>query len=220
MACKEWKNDWVAHVYGEMEPDDARTLTTHLEHCAECAATLAELSASHDILQETSPEVPAPPRVVVLQPRPVWSGPWVFAAGAACSLILFGLGFIAGPRWEQARHAVEQTATRAEVTDPARSTAATLPAANELELRNALSEVQARLARLEEQPKSSTQTASQIRDELDRLEQRVNQERVRDLEHVFDSLTAAEQRTGTWMEQTHDALTLLALRQDPRYSER
>ena len=66
----------------------------------------------------------------------------------------------------------------------------------------------------------SSLTSAQFRTELERLEHRVNQERVDDLEYVVRSLSAAEQRTGTWMEQTQDALTLLALRQDPRYSER
>ena len=55
---------------------------------------------------------------------------------------------------------------------------------------------------------------------LEGLERRVNRERAEDLEYVMRSLTAAEMRTGSWMDQTEDALTMLAMRQDPRFTER
>jgi len=218
MACKEWKNDWVAHLYDEMEPDEERALVAHLEACAECAATMSGLRESHLLLQSSAPEVPAAPRVVVLQPRRVWSGPWVFAAGAAFSLILFGLGFVAGPRWVEATRGADDGTTRVAAADAA--PAETIPATETETLKDALAAMQARLDRLEQQPDPSTLTAAEFRQELERFERRVNQQRAGDLEQVIRSLAVAEQRTGTWMEQTQDALTLLALRQDPRYSER
>ena len=36
MVCKQWKDAWVAHLYGELEADDERQLTEHLTHCASC----------------------------------------------------------------------------------------------------------------------------------------------------------------------------------------
>ena len=43
---------------------------------------------------------------------------------------------------------------------------------------------------------------------------------MRDLEYVVRSITASELHTGNWMDQTDNALTLLAMQQDPRFSER
>jgi hypothetical protein len=226
MSCKQWNDDWVAHVYDELEPDERRALEAHVERCDECRTTLAELRASHAMLEHHAPEVPATPRVVVLRPRPTWSGAWVFAAGAACSLLLFGLGFVTGPRWVEARRAGEPAVAATDLPEPVRSPDLArddaMPAAHEPtpELLDELSEIRLRLARLEQRPAAEPLPPEEFRAELERLERRVNQERVRDLEHVFRSLTASEMRTGTWMEQTQDALTLLALRQDPRYAER
>jgi hypothetical protein len=55
---------------------------------------------------------------------------------------------------------------------------------------------------------------------MENLESRFNEQRAADLEHVIRALAASELRTGTWMDQTQDALTLFAMRQDPRFSER
>jgi predicted transcriptional regulator of viral defense system len=76
-----------------------------------------------------------------------------------------------------------------------------------------------RLEHLENRPSEDGLTPEQLRAELDRLERRFRQERVRDLEYVVRTLTASEHRVGTWMDQTQEALTLVALRQDPRFSE-
>jgi hypothetical protein len=227
MPCKQWNDGWIAKLYDELEPADERALDAHLERCAACRETLEELRASHELLQEASPEVPAAPRVVVLRPRPIWSSAWAFAAGAACALLLFGLGFVAGPRWTGTGDGPPQELAQTDATQmhrPAEQTALadTTPVVFEPtgELRDDLFTIEQRLARLEEQPVEDALTPVLLRDELDRLERRMNQERVRDLEYVIRSLTASELRTGTWMDQTQDQLTLLALRQDPRFNER
>jgi hypothetical protein len=227
MPCKQWNDGWVAQLYGELEPAEERALAAHLERCAACRTTLEELRASHDLLQEASPEVPAAPRVVVLRPRTIWSSAWAFAAGAACALLLFGLGFVAGPRWTGTDGSPSHETAQADATQihhPAERTAIgdTTPVLLEPtpELEDDLFAIQQRLARLEEHPSDDALTPVLLREELDRLERRMNQERVRDLEYVIRSLTASELRTGTWMDQTQDALTLLAMRQDPRFSER
>jgi hypothetical protein len=227
MPCKQWKDEWVAQLYGELEAAEERALAAHLERCAACRTTLEELRASHALLQAASPEVPAAPRVVVLRPRPFWNSAWAFAAGAACALLLFGLGFVAGPRWTTTGDDSSQQLAQ---TDPNQLPASarptplddSTPAVSEPspELRDDLFAIEQRLARLEERPSEDVLTPAQLREELDHLERRFNQERVRDLEYVIRSLTASELRTGTWMDQTQDAITLLALRQDPRFDER
>ena len=81
--------------------------------------------------------------------------------------------------------------------------------------------MQERLDRLEgTTPPPEGMTAAEFQEELARVERRFNKERVQDLEYVMRSLTASEVRTGTWMDQTHDALTMLAMRQDGEFEER
>jgi hypothetical protein len=227
MPCKQWNDGWVAQLYGELEPAEERALAAHLERCAACKTTLEELRASHELLQEASPEVPAAPRVVVLRPRSIWSNAWAFAAGAACALFLFGLGFMAGPRWtatgDDSSPQVAQADTTQIPTSPEPvSIGETTPVLLQTtpELQDGLFALEQRLTKLEEQPSDDALTPALLREELDRLERRFNQERVRDLEYVIRSLTASELRTGTWMDQTQDAITMLALRQDPRFNER
>jgi hypothetical protein len=227
MTCNEWNDDWIAHLYGELEPDQERAVATHLEKCAACRSTLAELRASHELLQEAAPEIPATPRVVVLRPRPVWPTAWAFAAGAACALLLFGLGFVAGPRWTGAERGAQQVPLQADAVPPAVTEERAVfdevtPAVAEPtpDFREDLLAIARRVDRLEERPEEEALTPVQLREELDQLERRFQRERVRDLEYVIRSLTASELRTGTWMDRTEEALTLLAMRQDPGLSER
>jgi len=226
MPCKNWKDDWIATLYGELEPAEQKVLDGHLRDCAACRETLEELQASRNLLHELAPEVPATPRVVVLRPRPFWTTAWTFAAGAACALLLFGLGFFAGPRWTRTAEGPGPAAAAAQPAragEPTRETADAdaLPVstAGEVEVREDLSALRERLERLENRPREETFTPEEFQTALDRLERRFRQERVADLEYVVRSLTASEQRVGTWMDETQEALTLVALRQDPRFSE-
>ena len=82
MPCKDWKHDWVAQLYGELGPDEHDKLAEHLERCAECRTTMAELTSSRQLLLRSVPAVPAVPRVVVLKPKSVWPTTWAFVAGA------------------------------------------------------------------------------------------------------------------------------------------
>ena len=97
MTCKHWNDDWVAHLYCELEPAELVRLEAHLADCTECRATLDALSGSRRALQEAAPSVPAAPRLVVLQPRRLWRPAWAFAAGMACALLLFAAGLWAAP---------------------------------------------------------------------------------------------------------------------------
>ena len=40
MSCQNWNEDWVAHLYGELDADETARLERHLEDCAECSETL------------------------------------------------------------------------------------------------------------------------------------------------------------------------------------
>jgi len=222
MGCKQWNDDWVAHLYGELELTEERRLTGHLETCAECRRTFEGLASSRELLAAAAPAVPATPRVVVLRPRPIWSNAWTFAAGAACALILFGAGFVSGPRFMgDGQPDGNSTAGN----EPVRQELTTRPAVDDPETTRALREellaMQQRLERLEETTAPPEgMTAAQFQEELASVERRFNKERVRDLEYVMRSLTASEVRTGTWMDQTHEALTMLAMWQDGGFEER
>jgi hypothetical protein len=52
------------------------------------------------------------------------------------------------------------------------------------------------------------------------MKRRIDRERQDDLELLMRSLTASELRTGSWIDETREALQVIALRQDPRFSER
>lgn len=213
MACNEWNDEWVAELYGELEPAQREALEAHLAACSACRTTIDGLRETRQALHEAAPLVPATPQVVVLRPRPFWSGAWSFAAGAACALVLFGAGFVTGPRWMGDQ---PEAATLRSETTPA------TPAHDETSnsVQDEIDALRQRLAQLEQAPETAKMTPDQFQQALDRLEQRFHRERAQDLEYVVRSLTASEVRTGTWMDQTNEALTMLALRQDPRFAER
>jgi hypothetical protein len=215
MACKQWKNDWVAQLYGELEPGEERELVGHLEQCADCRDTLDGLKTSRQLLQDGAPHVPGPPRVVVLQPRGPWSTIRSFAAGVACAVVLFGLGLFAGPWLLDDGHETDRVTTQEPVR---RVEPEAVPATDETlqDLQNDFFAMNERLAQLEG---GRQLTAVELRKELDNLERRLNRERILDLEQVLSSFAAVERHTGSWMDQTDDRLTMLALRQDPRFIE-
>lgn len=208
MACKHWKDGWVAHLYDELEPAQERELVEHLECCAACRETLDGLQLSRQLLQEAAPHVPAAPRVVVLQPRRSWSPTWSFAAGAACAVVVFGLGLLAGPRLLDDGARPERVAAR----EPVRAVKPRAMPATQTTLR----EFGERLGQLEDSPQL---TPLELRKELDNLERRLKRERIRDLEQMLRSFAASEMRTGSWMDRTDNRLAMLALSQDPRFSE-
>ncbi len=215
MSCKHWKNDWVAQLYGELEPAQERELVRHLEICAACRETLDGLETSRQLLQDGTPHIPAPPRVVVLQPRWSWSPIRSFAAGVACAILVFGLGLFAGP-WllDDGAQPVRVTAI-----EPVRTVEPeAVPGTDETlqDLQNDFFAMNERLARLEG---GRQLTPVDLRKELDKLERRLNRERLLDLQQVMRSFAASEMHTGSWMDRTDDRLTMLALRQDPRFSE-
>jgi hypothetical protein len=221
MACTRWTDEWVAQLYDELDPVAARECSAHLAACDDCRRTMDGLAATRRILHEEPlpAALPAPaPRVLVLRPRRAWTVPWALAAGAACALTAFGVGLWSAPRLGPAPAGTHPPAVEATVDALSR----------EVErLRRSQSDFEARVASLEASPASGGEvvpaarlTREQLASELERVEARLAEERERDLEAVLHSLTAAERRTGTWMDETRQALQVLALRQDPRFRER
>ena len=60
----------------------------------------------------------------------------------------------------------------------------------------------------------------QFEDGLRRLEERVNYDRVRDMEFLMGEMTAVEWRAGKWVDETREAVQLAFLQSDPRFNER
>jgi len=190
MPCKQWNEEWVAHLYGEVTDEEKRTIERHLAECPACRSTMQELATSRLALAESASPVPRAPRVVVLRPRRAWSPYWAFATGVAAAALVFFFGTLFGS-----------------------------PGARSLE---------SRIAQLEAAPAATParhdedqiMTRAQFDEEMQRISLRQRRERAQELDYLVRYLNASEQRTGTFMDQTQEALTYLALRGDPRVSER
>jgi len=214
MTCKDWNEDWVAHLYSELDPEQERTLAAHLDRCASCRATLDELSSVRRTLREAAPVVPSAPRVVVLGARGR-RPPWLLAASLAAAVLLVGAALVAWPRWTEPAPS-SGTADLRPAEDADRETIARMEAT--------IRALEERLARLETKPPRETLVSPAVSKQelalaLDHLTRRFDRERARDLESVVQALTAAELRTGSRLDQTREAVHLLALRQDPRFTE-
>lgn len=214
MSCKHWNNEWVAQLYDELESNEERRLVAHLESCAECRETLAGLRSSRELLQEAAPPIPATPRVVVRQSRWPWPSVRAFAAGVACATLVFSLGLFAGSGMLGRGETTARDVAQVPVTE------AVLDAPLDEKLEALESDLFAMAQRVDQLEGDREIVSVALREELDNLERRLNRERVQDLKQVVDSFTAAAVRTGSWMDQTDDRLTLLALRQDPRLQPR
>jgi len=210
MDCKHWNHDWIASLYDELAPEEEGRMRTHLAECTGCRRHLDELAGCRRILQEATPVVPASPRVVVLQPGSSWRPLWSFAAGVACAAVLFAGGWFAvggrspipGPVPGEA----VEIAERFSLASPA---AAQLLA------------LEQRIAQLESTgPETGSDVDAvlsrvQFRHEMDRLVENIDRRRSEDLSYVLQSITATQVSTGAWMDETEQALQLLALRQNP-----
>jgi len=199
MSCKSWKEAWIASLYGELEPTEERELALHLEACAVCRATLEALSATRERVRAGAPAVPAIPRLMILGAAPRRFHTLSFAAGLACAAIVFALG-----AWT-ARPAPRQEAQTGRQEQLAE---------------NELASFEDRLSRLETRPASASVTPAELAEAFTRFERRFNEERVRDLEYFTRTLTASEVRTGEWLDQTSEALAMLARRQEPGFGSR
>jgi hypothetical protein len=132
---------------------------------------------------------------------------WAFAGGLAAAAAVLALAPLAAPR-------PAAVASGPAVPEHVADVAARVEL---VERRMATLEAQAHAAAA---PADAEVSRAMLRQEIDRLEHRLRQERERDLDYVLQSITAAEMRTGVWIDQTQEVLNLLALSQDPRFRER
>ena len=215
MACREWNTEWVAQLYGELDPAESRQLNEHLRSCDDCRQTLERLAQSREWLRSGIPDVPAPPRVLLLPVSGARRPIWAFASGIAAALLVFAAGLYAGlglpgapPRGP---------------SEPATASTA-LPAVDSAMLdRLAELETEVEVLRAASGSRSSGVagiTATELDDRLAGLERRFQTERVRDVEFLLGEINATEWRAANWVDENREALRLVALRNDPRLSER
>jgi len=228
MSCKSWKEDWVAHLYGELDPEEQRALEAHLGECDECSRHLDELSTSRQMLREACPDVPATPSALLLRPTRLARPIWAFAGGAACAMLLFAAGLVAGYRLPGATANERPVLAAAEPAAPD-ATSADLPAGlsgDQLQsrLEPLLQRIDALEAGLAACSGASSEepwlTREQFETAMARLERRSDLKRTRDLEFLLGEITATERRTGSYLNRTREALQVVAMRSDPRLTER
>jgi hypothetical protein len=220
MPCNEWNEQWVAKLYDELDPEEDRRLARHLEGCEDCRHALDELGQSRELLQASSPNVPASPRVVVLRPSGLRQPLWAFASGLAAALLVFAVGLGVGYKALSAEPNAEVPQLQARIASDAEARSA-------LEARIGALEVQliqqASATPAETTPPEAVQamvSRDQFEDGLRRLEQRVNFERARDMEFLLGEMTAVEWRAGKWVDETREAVQLAFYQSDPRFNER
>jgi hypothetical protein len=218
MSCSAWNERWVARHYGELDPEDERLLEEHLAGCESCRSTLEDLGRARSLLREGMPSIPAAPRTVVLRTSR-WSQPvWAFAGGLAAALVVFALGAWAGLT-------VLGGSERAVVSEP--GTRAGGEAASPAAIERRIVSLEAELARLSARPEpepavpaGSCVTPEQLEAGLSRLEQQVRYDRFGDVEYLLGEMQAVERRAAGWVDETREAVRLVALSSDPRLSER
>jgi hypothetical protein len=230
MSCKHWNENWVAHLYDELSTEEERALNAHLADCADCRAQMAQLAESRQMLRDASPIVPATPPVMVLRPKRLFQPLWAYAAGAASALLLFAAGLVAGYQLPLTQRGEQPVITTAQ---PPASTA--MPASTGQEVtQEYLDMILRRLEQLERDAQSQPSdggrsevavqqafmTRNQFDEALQLAERRSALERARDFEFLLDEITAAEQRTGAYLDETRQALHIVAVQNDPRFRER
>ncbi len=204
MRCDAWKDDWVAHLYGELQTEEEQELLRHLQDCSACRQSMDDLAEARQRLAGA----PAVPVVSWARAAPAavrsWRTVGAFAAGVAFAALCFGMGLV-GATFR--------------ATPPEALPTVSAVSADELdEMRRTVQVLTARLAEVEDH--DSPVTLNDIQREISDAEKRFNRERGRDLEYLMQTMTASEMRTASWKDRTNEALQLIALRQDPRFRER
>lgn len=200
MRCRDLGPVLAGWLYREISPGEEEALKRHLDGCEACRREIERLDRARAILREARPEVPAPPRILILRPR----GPaaWPVAAALAGAVVLAsGSAFLAG------------RASRR----PAAAPAANSPVAvsGQREPDEAVLPVS--------QPRDATAEPVVTQQQLDRrlaeLERRLRRQREADIHDVLAEIAGLEQRTSARIARTQDALRYVALASSPGISE-
>jgi anti-sigma factor RsiW len=210
MPCNEWNDQWIAKLWDELDPAEAETLERHLEGCADCRTTLAELDESRSLVRAASPAVPSGPRVILLETRPRRRPVWTYVSGVAAAVLLFVLGAWVG---------VQQLAPRGVDREQLRSLVAAELAADAAErqaLEGRVGELEAALRDADESRDHSVpQVAAVSREEYETglrdLEQQMRVERMRDMEFMLGEMNAVELRAARWVDETREGLQMVAM---------
>ena len=204
MACKEWNDQWVAQLYGELDADESRRADQHLAGCATCREAMEGLAGASQLLRESAPAIPVAPRVVVLQPRGLQQPAWAFVAGLATAAVLVIAALSLAPRPTRGLPLPVQAAASSDV--------AALNALNArmTELEHAASQaaatpdVAAMNARLTELERSVDNNRQRVDVEMARLARRAEVERAGDVDFLLNEISAVERRTGNYINSNRE----------------
>ena len=228
MSCEEsWKEVLVSRLYDEITPDEEERLSHHLASCKACSEELEELSSARRLLGEAEPTIPAPPRVLVLDPRsrrPFWSA---FAAGFAAAGLLLGAGITAG--WLMAGGRGSPSAPSGEIVIdlPGQPDPPVALATLEDRLDSQRNQIQYLYTSmgLPDSHRGSEPTRAQpvrvltrkeFESGLDLLRNQVRQRRSQDLQILLEEIVGVEVRTDARIGETQEALGYMILASDPR----
>jgi hypothetical protein len=214
MACNSWEEGWIAHLYDELEPDEAARVEKHLVRCSECRATMDELGGARRILRDASPAVPPAPRVVVMQPPRLRHPAWAFAAGVASAGLLFVAALFAAGRTATPQ---DSAGADLDVTTVSREEMQEM-------IETAGEEVRQRLDAMESEPRgteaeSALLTRADLEGALDDFRRSTDARQKRWIEFVLEEIDAAERRTGNEIHMNREALRFALLASNPGLSE-
>lgn len=123
MDCKQWNETWVAYLYDECSEEESAAVERHLAVCEDCRARMAGLDGARSALRATTPEIAAPPRVIVLPGASRRATGWSwFAGGFAAAAAVFVLGLFVGMNFFSTEKTVLETAGRQDFGELAGST--------------------------------------------------------------------------------------------------
>lgn len=216
MACPEWKERLLEHLYGELIGPESAALQDHLAQCDPCRQELSSLRETRGWLREAAVPVPVTPRVLVMAPWFVRKPALAFAAGLASAALLIGAG--AGAGWALRGAGTSRPAS-----------AITLSAEEFLpreEFERRLGNQQDLLRQLAVGDRGREAASSQpihplTREDLDnalaRFEKKLDVKRAGDLNYLLHEIAVSELRSGVRIGETRDALRYVAM-SDPRLS--
>ena len=206
MSCPSWKESLAGRLYG-----------------GACRATLEGFERVRVLMRDDEPEIPRVPRVIVLRERARFR-PALLAASMLGAAVLAGTGvglFAARAGATEPRSAAIASNNAAE---PAVSTEEAvrrevdrrLAAWEASHVRSATAEDAGLTASTKGDPLVS---ASSLRAELGKFERRLNGARASDLDYMLGQIAASEDRVGSRLGKTNDALRTVALASNPYPNE-
>jgi hypothetical protein len=210
-------------LYGELTPTEDASLSAHLDGCGACRATLEGFEHVRQLMRDDQPEIPRIPRVIVLRQRSRFR-PALLAASMLGAAVLAGTGV--GLIVSKAGGTGAQSAASGS-SIPVKPAASTEEAVRrEVDRRLAAWEAShsnsapAGDARLTASTKGDPPVSeASLRAELAKFERRLNGARASDLDYMLEQIAASEDRVGSRLGKTNDALRTVALASNPYVNE-